>query len=124
MQGTGRISDGRYIRLASMNTTWHRTNGHMDRVDDQSQVTFAYTDAVHGRYAILQTDLSAAIDPLVIPPHARFDISGIGVRRADDVGSAIRNYHIDNFLGAGQAVVTAWLARGITDKDVKFLGYK
>ncbi|MEJ0018290.1 MAG: 3D domain-containing protein [Acetobacteraceae bacterium] len=125
MQGTGRALDGRLIRLSSMTGGWHRNaHGARDTVADRAQVRFAHTDGVHGAFATLQTDLSAAVDPHVIPPHARFEIVDVGARRADDRGSAIQDHHIDNYLGFGAAVVRTWLARGITNKDVKFLAYR
>jgi 3D (Asp-Asp-Asp) domain-containing protein len=124
MQGTGRGSNGRLIRLASMTGGWHRNaHGHVDHVNNRAGVTFSYTDAVHGAFAVLRENLSAAVDPTVIPPHAQFDVAGVGLRRADDRGSAIVGHHIDNFLGFGAAVVRQWLARGITQANIRFLRY-
>ncbi len=125
MQGTGRGSNGRLIHLSRMGGGWHRNaHGHVDHVNDQSQVTFSYVAAVQGAFAPLQENLSTAVDPTIIPRHARFEITDVGPRRADDRGSAIQGHHIDNFLGTGNAVVQQWLARQITNKTVKFTGYR
>jgi 3D (Asp-Asp-Asp) domain-containing protein len=42
----------------------------------------------------------------VIPKDAGVDIDGVGIRYADDSGSKIIGFHVDNFLGEVQAVVT------------------
>lgn len=125
MQGTGKISDGRYIRLQSMSGGWHRDSaGHPDQVNTPASVSFSYTDGVHGAFGTVSEDKSIAVDPHVIPKRAKVNIEGVGERSADDRGSAIQGYHIDNFLGAGKAVVTAWLRGGIngTQRRVKYLG--
>ncbi|MFC0167558.1 3D domain-containing protein [Pseudoduganella danionis] len=48
------------------------------------------------------------------------------MRFADDTGSAIRTYHIDNFLGTGNDVVKAWMHGGVngTRRQVKYIGEK
>ena len=65
-----------------------------------------------------------AVDTSIIPARAKVDIEGVGTRYADDKGSAIQTYHIDNFLGAGAAVVKAWMLGGVngTRRQVKYLG--
>lgn len=125
MQGTGREAGGRYVRLQSMQGGWHHNpRGNRDRVNEPAHVSFRYADGVVGAYGNVTENHSIAVDPHVIPRRGRVHIDGIGNRTADDTGSAIRNYHIDNFLGAGQAVVTSWLASGLngTQRRVKYLG--
>lgn len=125
MQGTGKASDDRYIRLQAMAGGWH-TNaaGHPDHVNTQASVSFSYADNVMGAFNEVKEEHSIAVDPHVIPKRAKVNIEGVGDRFADDRGSAIHTYHIDNFLGAGKDVVTAWLHGGIngTQRRVKYLG--
>jgi 3D (Asp-Asp-Asp) domain-containing protein len=125
MQGTGQATDGRYIRLQSMSGGWHHNAaGNPDQVNTPAGVSFAYATGVLGAFGTVTVDHSIAVDPHVIPKRARVNIDGVGDRSADDRGSAILGYHIDNFLGAGHAVVTAWLHGGIngTQRQVKYLG--
>ncbi len=125
MQGTGKAADGRYIRLKSFEGGWHRNaRGNRDYVNTQSSVSFAYADGVIGSFNPVSANHSIAVDPHVIPKKAKVNIEGVGDRWADDRGSAIITYHIDNFLGAGQAVVTAWLKGDVngTQRRVKYLG--
>lgn len=113
MQGTGMALDGRYIRLNSMAGGWHRTTaGHPDRVNAPASISFSYSSSVMGAFGEVRENRSIAVDPTVIPKNARVFIDVLGERFADDRGSAIKNYHIDNFLGCGKSVVAAWL-RGV-----------
>ncbi|WP_157377235.1 3D domain-containing protein [Burkholderia ubonensis] len=126
MQGTGRAINGRYVRFVRMSTTWHlneRTH-HRDHIQDPAQVTFAYTNSVQGAFGAVTENHSIAVDKSVIPPHAHVSIDGVGDRYADDKGSAIVGYHIDNFLGAGASVVRTWLHGGVngTQRRVKYIG--
>jgi 3D (Asp-Asp-Asp) domain-containing protein len=126
MQGTGKTSDGKYVRLASMRGGWHLSDkGHKDRVNDPTEVSFAYADGVQGAFGSVSENHSIAVDPNIIPPNSRVNVNGIGDRSADDRGSGINGYHIDNFLGGGTAVVKAWKSGGIngTQQRIKFLGY-
>lgn len=125
MQGTGRALNGRYVRFVSMTTTWHyNANHHRDHIQDPTQVTFAYTNSVQGAFGPVTENHSIAVDKNVIPPRAHVNIEGVGDRYADDRGSAIVGYHIDNFLGSGAAVVQAWLHGGVngTQRRVKYIG--
>lgn len=125
MQGTGKTTDGRYIRLKSMTCGWHLNAAqHRDRVSDPGCVSFEYSSTVLGKYNVITENSSIAIDPHVIPPKSHVEIDGVGRRSADDRGSAINDYHIDNFLGFGNAVVNAWLHGGINGKcqRVKYIG--
>ncbi|WP_028103585.1 3D domain-containing protein [Pseudoduganella violaceinigra] len=125
MQGTGKASNGRFIRLAQMTGGWHRNAAnHPDRVADQSGVTFSYATGVQGAFGPVTTEHSIAVDPDVIPKKTKVNIEGVGDRYADDKGSAIDNYHIDNFLGAGKDVVKSWMKGSIngTQRRVKYLG--
>lgn len=125
MQGTGRATDGRYIRLESMSGGWHRNAaGNRDRVNEQSNVSFSYADGVYGAFGQVIENHSVAVDPRVIPKKSRVFVDGVGERWADDRGSAIKDYHIDNFLGAGRDVFVAWQRSGIdnTQRRIKFLG--
>ncbi|MGK5024734.1 3D domain-containing protein [Janthinobacterium sp. RB2R34] len=108
MQGTGKDTDGRYIALTQLIGGWHRNaRGAPDRVASQTGTSFRYVQSVEGKYGTVRENHSMAVDISVIPAHAKVDIDGVGTRYADDKGSAIRAYHIDNFLGAGAAVVKA-----------------
>ncbi|MCB4359478.1 3D domain-containing protein [Quatrionicoccus australiensis] len=125
MQGTGQSTDGRYIRLQSMSGGWHRNSkGSPDYVNTPDSLTFSYADGVHGAFGTVSENHSIAVDPRVIPKHACVYIEGVGNRFADDRGSAIQNYHIDNFLGSGQTVVTTWKNGKIngTQRIVKYCG--
>ncbi len=126
MQGTGKALNGRYVRFVHMTTTWHLNphTHHRDHIEDPAQVTFAYTNSVQGSFGPVTENHSIAVDRNVIPPHAHVNIEGVGDRYADDRGSAINGYHIDNFLGAGADVVTAWVHGAIngTQQRVKFIG--
>lgn len=125
MQGTGLALNGRYIRLRHFGGGWHvNRRGHRDRANTPSAVSFQYADGVVGAYGAVSANRSIAVDPTVIPRHARVAIDGVGERVADDTGSAIRQYHIDNFLGAGAAVVHAWRQGGIngTQRAVRYIG--
>jgi len=124
MQGTGVDTNGRYIALLSMKGNWFlNSRGAPDHVSSKS-TTFSYVTAQKGRFGLVKENHSIAVDPHVIPPRAKVEIEGLGVRFADDKGSKILSYHIDNFLGVGNAVVTAWLRGGIngTRRRVKYLG--
>jgi 3D (Asp-Asp-Asp) domain-containing protein len=125
MQGTGQGSDGRYIRLVSMSGGWHKNAaGNPVEVNNTEKVTFAYATSIKGAFANVSKDHSIAVDPKVIPKKAKVNIDGVGDRFADDRGSAIKGYHIDNFLGSGKRVVKLWQQSGIngTKRRVKFLG--
>ncbi|MFM0628006.1 3D domain-containing protein [Paraburkholderia xenovorans] len=124
MQGTGMALNGRYVRFVSMTTMWHlNSHGHRDHIQDPAQVTFAYTNTVQGSFEPVTENHSIAVDRNVIPPRAHVNIDGVGDRYADDRGSAIVGRHIDNFLGAGDSVVQAWLHGGVngTQRRVKYI---
>jgi len=125
MQGTGKASDGRYIRLDNKPGIWHKNKkGNPDRLDNPSAAKFSYTDKFYGKYGIVKENHSIAIDNSVIPKKSKVSIEGLGERVADDSGGGIRLYHIDNFLGSGATVVKDWLKSGInhTQRAVKYLG--
>jgi len=125
MQGTGKDSDGRYIALAQLLGGWHRNSrGAPDRVASQTGTSFRHVQSVQGKYGPVTENHSIAVDTSIIPARAKVDIEGVGTRYADDKGSAIQTYHIDNFLGAGAAVVKAWMLGGVngTRRQVKYLG--
>jgi 3D (Asp-Asp-Asp) domain-containing protein len=121
MEGTGQATGGRYVQFVSMTTNWHRNaHGHPDYIADPTKVTFRYGDSVQGAYGPVVQGTSCAVDPNVIPPRSWVWIEDVGNRKADDTGSAIVGSHIDNFLGAGEAVADAW--DNLTDRKVKYLG--
>jgi 3D (Asp-Asp-Asp) domain-containing protein len=125
MQGTGKTTQGKYIRLDAFEGGWHRNaKGNRDVVNTQSTVTFKYADGVIGSFNPVSANHSIAVDPTVIPKKGKVNIEAVGDRFADDRGSAIQGYHIDNFLGAGKAVVTAWTTGEVngTQRRVKYLG--
>lgn len=125
MQGTGKAATGGYVRLQSSNVSWHRNSaGNRDWVENSDSVAFAYADSVLGAFGEVKEGRSIAVDPKVIPKTAKVTIDGVGDRHADDRGSAISNYHIDHFLGAGHAVVRTWEQGGVnmTQRKVKYCG--
>lgn len=125
MQGTGKASDGRYIRLDNRPGAWHKNNkGNPDRLSNPSAAKFSYTNNLYGKYGIVKENHSIAVDKSVIPKKSKVNIEALGERVADDSGGGIHLYHIDNFLGSGEAVVKAWLKGGInhTSRAVKYMG--
>lgn len=125
MQGTGKASNGRYIRPTQVNSTWHRNSrGNRDVLANPDGVAFAYIDSVQGAYGPVTENHSIAVDPSVIPKRAQVEIEAVGRRFADDTGSAIIGNHIDNFVGAGSSVQSAWEHGAVnnTQRKVKFIG--
>jgi len=126
MQGTGKTTEGKYVRLNNKPAGgWQKNKkGSPERLADPSAAEFAYASGIHGKYDDLKENSSIAIDKAVIPKKAKVEIEGLGERVADDSGGAIDLYHIDNFLGSGKAVVKSWLKGGIngTKRRVKYLG--
>ncbi|WP_233809189.1 3D domain-containing protein [Paraburkholderia sp. HP33-1] len=126
MQGTGKASNGRYIRPTQVNSGWHRNNrGNRDYLDNPEGVAFTYTDSVQGAYGAVRESHSIAVDPNVIPKRAHVTIEMVGNRFADDTGSAIIGHHIDNFVGAGAAIQEAWENGPVnnTQRKVKYIGF-
>lgn len=125
MQGTGKASDGKYVRLNNKPGGWHKNDkGHPDRLENPSAAKFSYTDNFYGAYGIVKESQSIAVDKSIIPKKSKVHIDGLGERIADDSGGGIRLYHIDNFLGSGKEVVKAWMKGGVnhTERAVKYLG--
>lgn len=125
MQGTGKASNGRYVRPTQVNSTWHRNSrGNRDILANPDGVAFTYTDSVQGAYGPITENHSIAVDPSVIPKRAQVEIEALGRRFADDTGSAIIGNHIDNFVGAGVVVQSAWENGAVnnTQRKVKFIG--
>lgn len=125
MQGTGKASDGQYVRPTRVGSRWAtNARGNPTRMANPQGVSFTYTTAVQGAFGQVSANHSMAVDPTVIPPHAQVEIESVGARFADDRGSRIIGYHIDNFLGSGNAVVQTWAQSGInsTQRKVKFKG--
>ncbi|SMG25856.1 3D domain-containing protein [Paraburkholderia susongensis] len=126
MQGTGKASNGRYIRPTQVNSGWHRNNhGNRDYLNNPDGVAFTYTNSVQGAYNPVTENHSIAVDPDVIPKRAQVNIEMVGNRFADDTGSAIVGHHIDNFFGAGAAIQTTWEIGPInnTQRKVKYIGF-
>lgn len=127
MQGTGKASNGKLIGLKAMKGKWHRNaKGNRDYAEGEDDVELLYQSGYGGKWKSAQVEHSLAVDPRKIPPLSKLNIESVGNRSADDTGSMIVGYHIDNFLGAGKEVVTTWLKSGLsgTERRVKFLGYK
>lgn len=126
MQGTGKTTQGRYVRLKNKPGGWQtNAKGTPQRLANPSAAEFSYAHGIHGKYDDLKEVYSIAVDKNIIPKKARVEIEGLGERVADDSGGAIDLYHIDSFLGSGKAVVKAWLKGGIngTERKVKYLGF-
>lgn len=127
MQGTGKASNGRYIRPTQVNSGWHRNNhGNRDYLDNPDGVAFTYTDSVQGAYGPVTENHSIAVDPNVIPKRAQVSIEAVGNRFADDTGSAIIGHHIDNFVGAGATIRETWESGPVdnTQRKVKYIGFR
>lgn len=127
MQGTGKTTEGRYVRLNNKPGGWQKNaKGGLERLANPSAAEYSYANGIHGNYDDLKEKYSIAVDKAVIPKKAKVEIDGLGERVADDSGGAIKLYHIDNFLGSGKEVVKAWLKGGIngTRRRVKYLGAK
>lgn len=125
MQGTGKASNGQYIRPTQVHSGWHRnSHGNRDYLDSPDGVAFMYTDSVQGAYGPVRENHSIAIDPTIIPKRAQVDIEMVGRRFGDDTGSAIIGHHIDNFVGAGAAVQATWEGGPVnnTQRKVKYIG--
>lgn len=125
MQGTGKAINGQYVRPIKVASNWVKNKaGNPVRIANSSAVSFSYTSTVQGAFGAVSADHSIAVDPHIIPPRAQVEIDSIGLRHADDRGSQIVEYHIDNFLGSGEAVVRAWGRSGVnkTQRRVKFKG--
>lgn len=70
-----------------------------------------------------------AVDPYYIPrakvggvwKRATVDVDGLGLRVAEDGGSAITGYHIDVYMGTGQKALAGWSNknREVTLKSIK-----
>jgi 3D (Asp-Asp-Asp) domain-containing protein len=79
----------------------------------------AYARAKGRARAITATGTSAragrtvAVDPKVIPLGSRIFIEGLGVRIAEDVGSAVKGWHIDVFLPSYPAATKFGVQRRI-----------
>jgi 3D (Asp-Asp-Asp) domain-containing protein len=126
MQGTGKASNGRYIRPTQVNSDWHRnSHGNRDYLDNPDGVAFTYTNSVQGAYGPVTENHSIAVDSTVIPKRSQVEIEMVGIRFADDTGSAIIGNHIDNFVGAGAAVQAAWESGPVnnTHRKVKYIGF-
>jgi len=125
MQGTGRALNGQLVRFVSMTGGWHHnTAGHPDHLNNPETVVFSYSTGVSGSFGVVTENHSIAVDSTVIPPHARVNIDAVGDRHADDRGSQVVGYHVDNFLGFGEAVVATWIAGPVnrTQRKIKYLG--
>lgn len=125
MQGTGKTTEGKYVRLNNKPGGWKKNKkGSPEWLENPSAAKFAYANGIHGSYDDLKENYSIAVDKNVIPKKAKVEIEGVGERVADDSGGAIDLYHIDNFLGTGKAVVKAWSKGGIngTKRQVKYIG--
>jgi 3D (Asp-Asp-Asp) domain-containing protein len=105
MNGTGRALSGDYIIYIA--STQEYVNNHDKRGGKKREVT----------------DGSIAVDPGVIPLLHSVAIDGLGVCCPVDIGGGIHDYHIDVFLGEGQAVVNKYFADGGDRfRRVKYLG--
>ncbi|HEX4810950.1 MAG TPA: 3D domain-containing protein [Bryobacteraceae bacterium] len=118
MQGTGRASDGRFIRITNPRAI--RWNPNFAGVANPEAAVFAFANGVQGAFGAVRENHSVAVDPTVVPARNHISVTGLGDRWADDTGGAIRDYHVDNFVGAGQAALRQW--HNISAATVKYLG--
>ncbi len=130
MQGTGKALNGQYVRYRSGQPKWNKNKkGNPTDASNPDDITFFYSTTPGGKATPVQANKSIAVDPKVIPMSASVFISSangkrvLGNKSADDVGSKIKGFHIDNFVGLGKSVVTAWEKDGgnIDNAKVKYL---
>lgn len=98
MQGTGRTRDGAYIQIDWM-------AGGPRGVNTCFRVV-PFPTTASGEP--LQEGVTIAVDPAIIPLGSDVYIEGVGTRTAQDTGGGIRGYHIDLYVGAGQAAAAGW----------------
>lgn len=130
MQGTGKATNGQFVRLATSNVKWARVHGNRHHVDNPKEIRFSYATGVHGKYRQLTDGKSIAVDPHIIPPKSRVTITSedgardLGQNSADDVGSAIKGHHVDYFVGTGKQPLTLWRTNGgnLNRARIKLLG--
>lgn len=109
LNGSGRTLGGQFLHYDSRGFSY------------LAPTTASGTSATEGK--------TIAVDPYYIPrtvkngtwKRAIVDIDGIGERRAEDGGSAIKGYHIDVYLGVGKSKVKGWnnINRKVTLKKVE-----
>lgn len=111
MEGSGQSATGDIITIdwANSGRPLRRSNVCF-RVD-----TCARTAS--GVCAVAGTTI--AVDRDVIPFDAQVNIETVGVRTAQDTGGAIRGEHIDVFVGAGRANISAF---GRNNRRVRYIG--
>ncbi len=120
MQGSGQTSDGQYIRIINpRDLAWE---DGFRRITKQENAKFDY--GLGGAFRPVVEGVSIAVDPKIIPSGHWVNIERVGVRRADDTGGGINDYHIDIFMGGGERAIANWTAQGgnMTDARVKYLG--
>ena len=98
MQGSGRTRDGAYVQIDWM-------AGGPRGANTCFRVVPFPTTASGER---LQEGVTIAVDPDIIPLGSDVYIEGIGTRTAQDTGTGIQGYHIDLYVGAGQAASAGW----------------
>jgi hypothetical protein len=122
MQGSGQASGGQYIRIINpRDLTWE--NGFR-RITKPEDAVFGY--GLGGAFRPVEEGVSIAVDPKVIPTGHWVSIERVGVRRADDTGGAIDDYHVDVFMGGGERAIANWTVQGgnMMGARVKYLGRK
>jgi hypothetical protein len=125
MEGTGKGLDGRFIQISNPSAV--RWNPGYNGVANPGDAIFEYADGPQGAFGPITAECSIAADPAILPPRHRVHIVGpryIGERRGDDTGGAIRGFHFDNFVGAGQRAMRDWEKAGgnLLQARVKYLG--
>ena len=111
MNGSGRSDSNKYISY----------NPSTKKYFYGGPTTATGTTAVAGT--------TIAVDPYYIPrakvggvwKRATVDIEGLGLRVAEDGGSAITGYHIDVYMGTGKSTLVGWANkyRKVTLKSVR-----
>jgi 3D (Asp-Asp-Asp) domain-containing protein len=107
LEGTGQALDGRLIQY---------TGKKQGKLCFQ-EVTCAQTASG----ACAQAGTTIAVDTDVMPLGSTVNIDQVGVRTAQDTGGAIKNYHIDVYVGAGKAAINAFSLSG-TSQAVTLIG--
>jgi 3D (Asp-Asp-Asp) domain-containing protein len=107
LEGTGKANDGRFIQYAGRQ--------HGNRCYEV--VTCPLTKSG----VCAQVGTTIAVDPDVMPLGSLVNIANVGLRTAQDTGGAIRNEHIDVYVGLGQAAIDAFTVAG-TSQQVTLIG--
>jgi len=107
LEGTGQAADGSFIHY----------NGKKKGASCYEIVSCSITASG----ACAQTGTTIAVDPDVMVLGSTVNITGVGVRTAQDTGGKINGEHIDVYVGAGKAAINGF-ALSNTNQTVRLIG--